>query len=112
MLHAAEAEPLGVRDVRRGLLLRQDLAAAAYVRPLRLFCATRETGTSDNSLQGLFCPRHAQSGIFFKHLYLYLLSISRISATHQDQGWNIAGAQEKICVTEAPGPRVNLMSLL
>ena len=65
VLHAAEAEPLRVRDVRRGLLLRQDLAAAAHVRPLRLLCAAREAGASDNSLQGLLCPRHAQSGITF-----------------------------------------------
>ena len=63
VLHEAGAEPLRVRDVRRGLLLRQDLTATAHVRPLRLLCATRETGTSDNPLQGLFCPRHAQSGI-------------------------------------------------
>ncbi len=66
VLHEAGAEPLRVRDVRRGLLLRQDLAAAAHVRPLRLLCAARAAGPSDYPLQRLLCPRYAQSGRNFK----------------------------------------------
>ena len=61
VLHKAGAEPLRVRDVRRGLLLRQDLAAAAHVWPLRLLCAARAPGASDHPFQRMLCPRHAQS---------------------------------------------------
>lgn len=109
MLHEAGAESLRVRDVRCGLLLRQDLAAAAHVRPLRLLCAARAAGPSDYPLQGLFCPRHAQSGWIFKCwkvLYLHYC-FSRIFVTHQAQGWNIAGAPKGICVTGASEPRAS-----